>query len=286
MSRNRYGNTRVKTTYSFDKSALTYGDNSLPTYGVIPNKNRNLYFPNARLNQQNIPLIPIKNIINPRLPTVYGNKNTFGKIWYPNMYVDLNYNPEIGGYINSNGPIGPYFAQGLGNYPRSMYKQLSFGSPKRYRSPEKKLYDEEPNSYVIFEGEDEHERLIEIVNSNDSKRGDIITYYPNNQSGGVKTTRIIRKPGTNQKIALPWKYLHGEDMFFGKPKLKKKPIKYCLPKEQKFPVNTKKKCSAALSYARYAPEPCKISRCVEKNCKKYPKVGSHSKLVKECKKKK
>ena len=100
------------------------------------------------------------------------------------------------------GPIGPYFAQGLGNYPRSMLKEVNFGRKVKKYSPTKN----------------------EVV--------------------------------------------------------------YCLPKEQKFPVNTKKKCSAALSYARYAPNPCNIATCVQKNCKKYPTVGSHSILIEECKKKK
>ena len=119
---NKMGKERGNTEFLYDKSAITYGDYFLPMYGAI--QNRNLNFPNARLNQQNIPLISVKNIINPRIPHL---KNSFGKIWYPSMFIDLNYNPESGGYINANGPIGPYFAQGLGNYPRSMFKEVNFG---------------------------------------------------------------------------------------------------------------------------------------------------------------
>ena len=90
-------------------------------------KIENLYFPNANLNQPDIPFISVKNIIDPRIPH---KKNSFGKLWYPNMFIDLNYNKEIGGYVNANGPIGPYFAQGLGNYPRSMFKEVNFGKKK------------------------------------------------------------------------------------------------------------------------------------------------------------
>ena len=84
---------------------ITYGDQWLPTYGVICN--RNLKFRNARLNEQSKPTVSLKNLINPRLSC---SNTSFGKnsIWYPTMYIDLNHNNETGGYINSNGPIGPY----------------------------------------------------------------------------------------------------------------------------------------------------------------------------------
>lgn len=273
---NKMGKERGNTEFIYDKSALTYGDYWLPPYGAI--QNRNLNFPNARLNQQNIPLISVKNIINPRIPY---SKNSFGKIWYPSMFIDLNYNPELGGYVNANGPIGPYFAQGLGNYPRSMFKELNFGTSKRSRSPEKQSYE----IYYVFESDDEYQRIEDILNDPDTKIGDYISYMPNNQMGS-KTARITKDRYGNKKLG-SWKYLY-ED-FFGKYKkspTRKTKIKYCLPNEQKFPVNTKKKCSAALSYARYAPEPCKIARCVQRNCKKYPTVGTHSKLIQECQKKK
>ena len=47
-----------------------------------------------------------------------------------------------------------------------------------------------------------------------------------------------------------------------------------------YPVNTKKRCSAALSYARFAPDPCGIARCVHRKCS--PTVGRSSKLMKKC----
>ena len=132
---NKMGKERGNTQFIHDKSALTYGDYFLPMYGAI--QNRNLNFPNASLNQQNIPFISVKNIINPRIPRIPHSKNSFGKIWYPSMFIDLNYNPASGGYINANGPIGPYFAQGLGNYPRSMFKEVNFG--KKVKSPKRKV---------------------------------------------------------------------------------------------------------------------------------------------------
>jgi len=130
---NKTGKVRGKTNLNNDKSIITYGDYWLPPYGAI--QNRNLNFPNARLNQQNVPLISVKNIINPRIPN---QKNSFGKIWYPSMFIDLNYNSELGGYINANGPIGPYFAQGLGNYPRGMLKEVYFGKDKKKNYNNKK----------------------------------------------------------------------------------------------------------------------------------------------------
>lgn len=191
-----------------NKNNITYGDHGLPTYGVI--YNRNLDFINANINQKHN-TVSVKNLINPRSC----QKNSFGNspIWYPNMYIDLNYNPNYGGYVNANGPNGPYYALGLGNYPRGMYKELFFGKSSKTKSSKTK-------------------------------------------SSKTKS-----------------------------PKRKTK-ITYCLPKEKKFPVNTKKRCSAALSYARYAPDPCKIAECVKKNCKKYPTVGKTSKLMKKCENKK
>lgn len=120
--KNKMGDTRSNTKYTYDKSSLTYGDYGLPPYGAI--QNRDLHFPNARINEFNNPYVSVKYLINPRIPN---NKNAFGKIWYPNMYIDLKYNPNTGGYINANAPIGPYFAQGLGNYPRSMFQEVYFG---------------------------------------------------------------------------------------------------------------------------------------------------------------
>ena len=132
------------------KNGITYGDQGLPSYGII--HNRNLNFSNARINQQKMSTVSLKNLINSRLSC---GKNSFGKhkkisygnnsMWYPNQFIDLNYNSKSGGYINANGPNGPYFALGLGNYPRAMYKKLYFGVPKRDRSPVKNI----PNVYTI-----------------------------------------------------------------------------------------------------------------------------------------
>ena len=47
-----------------------------------------------------------------------------------------------------------------------------------------------------------------------------------------------------------------------------------------FPVDTKKRCIAVLSYARFAPDPCGIARCVKDKC---PTVGKYSKLINSCK---
>lgn len=33
-----------------------------------------------------------------------------------------------------------------------------------------------------------------------------------------------------------------------------------------YPVNTKERCSSALRYARHAPDPCGIARCVRDKC--------------------
>lgn len=189
------------------KQRSNYGDFQIPgMYGAI--YNRDLKFPNPYYNKANFcnncgtnQEVSLKYIINPR--NTLNSFGTFNSFWYPNMHVDLNYNPSTGGYINANGPMGPYYAIGQGNYPRSMFNEVYFGERKTL-----------------------------------------------------------------------------------KPKKKSNKIVYCLPKEQKFPVNTKKRCSAALSYARYAPSPCKIAECVKKNCKKYPTVGKSSKLMEKCEKKK
>ena len=45
----------------------------------------------------------------------------------------------------------------------------------------------------------------------------------------------------------------------------------------------KKKCIAAMSYSRHAPNPCGIYRCVSRKCgKKFPKIGQTSKKMKAC----
>lgn len=53
-------------------------------------------------------------------------------------------------------------------------------------------------------------------------------------------------------------------------------------KKGTYPVNSRKRCRAALSYARYAPKPCGIVKCVQKKCGN--KVGSDGKMVRKCKK--
>jgi len=274
---------------SYKKNGVTYGDQGLPTYGVICN--RDLNFINARINQQKMPTVSVKNLINPRLSC---GKNSFGKykktsygnnsMWYPNQFIDLNYNSKSGGYINANGPNGPYFALGLGNYPRAMYKKLHFGmNSDRPSTPEKNI----PNVYTIRKDslEEIFEERDQILLDPNTKVGDIVNLMSSGQD--AMTARVIRDRNGNKKLG-PWK----EWFNFGKVKRgpgrpRKSPkrstkITYCLPKEQKFPVNTKKRCSAALSYARYAPEPCQIARCVQRHCKKYPTVGTHSKLIKDC----
>tara|TARA_B100000886_G_C20409508_1_gene486368 strand:+ start:865 stop:1359 length:495 start_codon:yes stop_codon:yes gene_type:complete len=61
--------------------------------------------------------------------------------------------------------------------------------------------------------------------------------------------------------------------------------KFCGPSggaaQGSYPVNTRKRCSAALSYARFAPNPCGIARCVNRKCPK--DIGSSSALMKKCK---
>jgi hypothetical protein len=47
-----------------------------------------------------------------------------------------------------------------------------------------------------------------------------------------------------------------------------------------YPVNTKTRCIAALSYARHAPNPCGIAECVRRKCG--DSVGRSSKLFQEC----
>lgn len=112
-------------------NSITYGNYWSSPYGSI--QNRNLYYVNPRLNEQKTPLTSLKGIINPG-PKI----NSYGNLWYPHMFIDLNYNPKTGGYSNSNGPIGPYFAQGLGNYPRSMFKETKFGNKKKNKKNNKK----------------------------------------------------------------------------------------------------------------------------------------------------
>ena len=101
---------------------ITYS--GLPYYGMI--LNNNLLFPTTNLHGKKFKTV--KNIIN---PVVYETK--FGKIWYPTMHLDLNYNPYIGSYSNANGPLGPYFAHGLGNTPNGIYENMNYGNSKKMK---------------------------------------------------------------------------------------------------------------------------------------------------------
>lgn len=112
---------------------------SLPSYGVI--YNRNLKFPSSQQNPTNS-YVSVHNIIDPgfcqglqckksgtRSSTKFGQ--SYPNYWYPQLAIDTNYNKKLGGYVNANGPIGPYFAVGLQNYPRSVYQEMYFGAPSK-----------------------------------------------------------------------------------------------------------------------------------------------------------
>lgn len=303
-----------KSLNKSDKSLLTktvYSDYGLPFSGAIYNR-EGLKFPNARTNVKS-PYVSVKNIIDPRqcelatqLTNKFGKKyrNKFGNIWYPSMYIDLNYNPEMGGYINANGPIGPYFAQGLGDYPRSMYrlynghsksagsKKLNFGTDRPNRPGTPEPGKRKPKTHILIEDDDVYSVIDNIP------VGDFVQFIGNAQGNSYIAEVDIDEDGdktlTNYQFESEFGKYRGQKGLKS-PKRSKGPkgpkgpkgskIVYCLPKEQKFPVNTKKRCSAALSYARYAPEPCQIARCVQKHCKKYPTVGKYSKLIKDCERK-
>ena len=49
-----------------------------------------------------------------------------------------------------------------------------------------------------------------------------------------------------------------------------------------FPVNTEKRCRAALSYARYAPKPCGVVKCALAKAKAHPKWKCGAQTKKEC----
>jgi hypothetical protein len=74
----------------------------------------------------------------------------------------------------------------------------------------------------------------------------MIKYIPNNPLGEKEAT-IIKDRNGNKKLGA-WKYMVSEDYeddfdqyYFCKRPTNKGNVVYCLPKEQKFPVNTKKK---------------------------------------------
>ncbi len=95
----------------------------------------------------------------------------------------------------------------------------------------------------------------------------------------------------NKKKYVPHDYHSSKDRKSNVLKYKKEKIpkdKFCGPSggasKGSYPVNTNKRCSAALSYARFAPNPCGIARCVNKKCPK--NIGKFSELMKKCNKKK
>jgi hypothetical protein len=72
----------------------------------------------------------------------------------------------------------------------------------RSKSPEK--YS--PEIHYIMEGEDEEEKINEILLDENTNVGDIIEFMANNQLGNRKTKIIKNKEGF--KIILQWKYTY------------------------------------------------------------------------------
>jgi len=199
-----------------NKTRVTYGDQQLPTRGVICN--RDLNFVNARINQQAKPIISVKNLINPRISCKNGfgksKNNNNGYIWYPQMNTDLKYNPNLGGYVNSNGPNGPYFALGIGNYPRNMYNKVFFGTAPM--TPEKNL----PEYHAVYPGDED--TIPHILYGPDTKIGDYIAYF--SLYDGEQLSRILKGPGGN-KILGPWRKSSQNDLQFGTDKRSRSPEK-------------------------------------------------------------
>ena len=128
-------------------------------------------------------------------------------MWYPNMFIDLNYNPEHGGYIDANGPNGPYFALGLGNYPRSMFKKLYFGGLDR------KVY----YVYQSINPHEEQQEINEILSDPNTKVGDYIHY---SHEKGVEMAEIIRDSKGNKKVG-PFKNISKKNIFWCSKETKK-----------------------------------------------------------------
>lgn len=98
----------------------------------------------------------------------------------------------------------------------------------------------------------------------------------NGPRGGLYTLTMT---GNKQYISPPG---HG-----AMSKKKHKKTAYCGQAggaaENSFPVNTEKRCRAALSYSRFAPRPCGVARCALKEASKHGwKCGTSSKRVKTC----
>ena len=123
-----------------------FPDFSLPSNGVIVNSNLKFNNPQTttniiRCNYNS--LTDVKPIINNHslnfkqidnrenfgdttretLPAANEITNWNKSLWYSNLDIDLNYNNKLYHSTNANSPIGPYFAQGLGNYPNSTLKE-------------------------------------------------------------------------------------------------------------------------------------------------------------------
>ena len=204
-----------------------YGDFGLPYSGMVSSytngKQRgtnSLKFPSSNSNDCSYVNIPV-------------NKHQFGKYyygsnWYPGLDIDSIYNPGTGGYGYPNASAGPYFAVGLGNYPRSMYKELKYGKA----SPKRK------------------------VNASPKRK---VNASPKRKVKASPKRKVKASPKRKVKSCGKAAGLNNDS----------------------YPVNTRKKCSAALSYSRYAPNECGLARCVIKNCPKG--TGKSSKLIKDCK---
>ena len=121
----------------------------------------------------------------------------------------------------------------------------------------------------------------------------IETYQGKKIKTGPSGGKYIIKDG--KKRYVPHEYLgekkqkqYSKDGISNVSKYKKEKIpkdKFCGPSGKaakgSYPVNTRKRCSAALSYARFAPDPCGIARCVNRKCPK--DIGRSSSLMRKCK---
>ena len=241
-------------------------DNGLPYNGMVnavtngcPRGANYLAFPNARLNKQTKGDVVYMPVNYHSFGKVKANK--YGANWYPTCIIDSNYNPNTGGY-SSAGAMGPYYATGLGNYPNSMYKEVYFGDkkPKSRRTVRRSPVRRSPVRRRTV-------RRSPVRRSPVKRR--TVRRSPVRRSP-VKRRTVRRSPVKRSPVRKSP----------ARKSLKPPRGKFCEPKEKKFPVNTKARCSSALSYARYSKDPCKIARCVNKNCEK--SVGRYSKLMKEC----
>lgn len=135
-----------------EKQTRYFPDFSLPSRGIIVN--RDLHFNNPQTTTNIVrcnfnSLTDIKPIINNHSlkfgvskdnnginnsrPKETFENSTFkpyevynwnNPLWFSHLNLDLNYNNNLYQSTNANSPIGPYFAQGLANYPNSTLKEL------------------------------------------------------------------------------------------------------------------------------------------------------------------